>query len=114
MGHDHDLAAELVHELEHVIRAESRRGLRLVEPWPFARGPAGMLRADGGDLLHGAFARPLGREVEVLVANNGWPIEFTLCPTSMPPREKVYGPLNYWLSQQSSLVVDHTAVRSIA
>jgi hypothetical protein len=113
MRHDTEIATELVEELEDVIRAESRRGLRLIEPWPFARGPAGLLRGPDGELLHGGYARPLGHQVELLVANNGWPVEFTLCPTPLPPAAEVYGPVNYWVAQQPSLVVDGERLRAI-
>ena len=93
-------------EAAGLIRTVGAHGFELVEPWPYPPGPSGPVRLLTGARAHGVYARSVGEEIEVLVANNGWPIEHRRLPGPVPPTFPLLGQVNYWVSQQGNLSAD--------
>ncbi|MDZ7733544.1 MAG: hypothetical protein U5R31_11020 [Acidimicrobiia bacterium] len=82
--------------------------------WPYPGGPRGPLILASGVPAHGAFVRNLdGGDIELCVANNGWPVELRTCPGPDPGPLPFLEPVSAWLSQQVTLVDSPGSVWSI-
>lgn len=102
-----DLISSFDHEICDVVAAFAAGEYQLVEPWPTGRGPAGPLTMPDGSLAHGSYARAAADEtsIDLVVCNNGWPIEVANCPGPLPPALTTNNPNNLWLASQGSLVM---------
>lgn len=87
-----------------LVRLARRPDLVQVAPWPYRPGPPGPLRRADGVRVHGAWAAPRGDDLELVVANHGWPIEHRRCPGPMPPPVGLLDPTSSWIAQQRTLV----------
>lgn len=87
----------------------------LVEDWPIPEGPPGLLRGQDRVLAHGSFARPIrdGRDLELVVVDNGWPIEWRDCPGPFPPAISLAKPSNYWITVMDALAADDDALVAV-
>jgi hypothetical protein len=98
-----DIDQHLIDELAETPEVVADPAAVLVEPWPYPPGPEGPLQLANGSVAHGAYALVVGDHLELVVANNGWPIEHRRCPGPLPPPTPYARPSNPWLSQQPTL-----------
>lgn len=102
-----EIQAGLSNEVVELSKWLNGRPLRLVEPWPFDRGPGGPLRTHDGSRVHGAAVtdpHPDQPTFDLVIANNGFPLSAIRCAGPVPPPLPPMSPIGCVVANTGALV----------
>ena len=102
-----EIRSELSNEITELANWVGDRHLRIIEPWPFDRGPDGPLLTYDGGRLHGAARsdpHPGQPTFDLIIANNGFPRSAVRCAGPVPPALPLVSPINDVVANAGALV----------